>query len=306
MRDSIKLYADVFGKRTQIPIYFSTFPGGEEYVRCQWRNIPKYATAVIVAHISDSISFMRLLMLMDAVQKADSLQLHRVIIPYLPYARQDKMFKSGEALSLNLAVKLLASASTEDTEFWSFDVHNKIATENVFSANLRNFRNIDMSSILHLLYDYPQLFGAVDMVVAPDNGARSRAKSFAAIVGKPLLSLDKRRDKLSGKVDRLTVGTSQIKQLSELKSVLIVDDICDGGATFVKAAELLRLHGVQKVHLFVTHGIFSNGVPIKGIDSIITTNTIASQYQLIDSKVDVLRIPMLTDLDLSPGNRNFE
>jgi ribose-phosphate pyrophosphokinase len=46
------------------------------------------------------------------------------------------------------------------------------------------------------------------------------------------------------------------------KSVLIVDDICDGGRTFIEAAKLLYIEGVNNVYLYVTHGLFTKGIQI--------------------------------------------
>jgi ribose-phosphate pyrophosphokinase len=54
---------------------------------------------------------------------------------------------------------------------------------------------------------------------------------------------------------------------------LIVDDICDGGATFVALARKLREAGAIEVSLFVTHGIFSKGKDLEGIDNIYTTGS---------------------------------
>jgi ribose-phosphate pyrophosphokinase len=60
------------------------------------------------------------------------------------------------------------------------------------------------------------------------------------------------------------------------KHVIIVDDICDGGRTFIELAKVLKSNKVKNITLFVTHGIFSKGVDAlfeNGIDNIITTDT---------------------------------
>ena len=57
------------------------------------------------------------------------------------------------------------------------------------------------------------------------------------------------------------------------RRILIVDDICDGGATFVGLAKELRAAGAKKVYLYVTHGIFSKGLPLEGIDKVFTTDS---------------------------------
>ena len=60
---------------------------------------------------------------------------------------------------------------------------------------------------------------------------------------------------------------------------LIVDDICDGGGTFSGIAQVLRANGAEKIYLCVTHGIFSKGIEINGIDEIFTTDSYASPDQ---------------------------
>lgn len=61
------------------------------------------------------------------------------------------------------------------------------------------------------------------------------------------------------------------------KTVMILDDICDGGRTFIEAVKHLREAGAKRVELYVTHGIFSKGVENlldNGIDHIYTTNSL--------------------------------
>lgn len=57
---------------------------------------------------------------------------------------------------------------------------------------------------------------------------------------------------------------------------LIVDDICDGGGTFVGLAKELRAAGATRVYLYVTHGIFSKRLPLEGIDHVYTTDSFLS------------------------------
>jgi ribose-phosphate pyrophosphokinase len=60
------------------------------------------------------------------------------------------------------------------------------------------------------------------------------------------------------------------------KDVLIVDDICSGGRTFIEISKILSQRNVGKIYLYVTHGIFDIGIiPIldSGICKIITTNS---------------------------------
>ena len=85
----------------------------------------------------------------------------------------------------------------------------------------------------------------------------------------PLVRAIKKRDVATG----YTVFDSiiDIKYIEELvgSSVIIIDDICDGGATFSNLAQNLKeQYGVSKVDLLVTHGIFKNGRNIPYVDDV--------------------------------------
>jgi ribose-phosphate pyrophosphokinase len=57
------------------------------------------------------------------------------------------------------------------------------------------------------------------------------------------------------------------------RDFLIVDDICDGGRTFIELAKVLRPLTSGQVKLYVTHGIFSAGFEaLAGLDRIFVAN----------------------------------
>ena len=93
--------------------------------------------------------------------------------------------------------------------------------------------------------------------------------------------MDKERDPNTGNIVGMRMDTCFISKDSEgsLK-YLIIDDICDGGATFTNIAKLIKeQHEKAHVTLFVTHGIFSKTkqhLLDNGIDEILTTNTLLS------------------------------
>ncbi|MEI8631794.1 phosphoribosyltransferase family protein [Vibrio sp. PP-XX7] len=78
------------------------------------------------------------------------------------------------------------------------------------------------------------------------------------------------------------------------KKVLIADDICDGGRTFVELAKVLKSEGATEISLFVTHGIFSKGFEVFAglIDVIYTTDSFksASEYIKINNNTIQLHI----------------
>ena len=75
------------------------------------------------------------------------------------------------------------------------------------------------------------------------------------------------------------------------KDCVIVDDICDGGRTFIELAKVLKERGAGKIGLFVTHGIFSQGVGVlfdNGIDFIYTTDSFDQSDKINEPRVQVI------------------
>lgn len=114
-------------------------------------------------------------------------------------------------------------------------------------------------------------------IVFPDKGCRERFSSmeFMKRFNSSLVNLNKTRDLSTGKITGLEIDSGDIKD-----TCIIVDDLCDGGATFVAAAKLLREAGAKKIGLCVFHGIFSKGTSLEGIDLISCTNSFYQKQPL--------------------------
>lgn len=172
--------------------------------------------------------------LLDKTSKDTILEL-----PYLPYARQDKEVGNLTTFALIPFAKLLNSLNFSKVKV--FDPHNV-----ELSGDLINNLEVEMpchGCVLDQLHAEP---------VYPDKGAAKRycAESSAIIC-------DKIREPLTGAITGLSV-TGDVKPIS----YLIIDDICDGGRTFIEVAKALYERGAAEVHLYVSHGIFSKGLDV--------------------------------------------
>lgn len=113
-------------------------------------------------------------------------------------------------------------------------------------------------------------------VVAPDAGAAKKAFAVASYYRLPLLTAAKVRDVKTGAIIRTELlGAATVAG----RAALIVDDICDGGRTFIELAKVLRAAGADRVFLYVTHGIFSQGLGVFAglIDGVFTTDSFLSR-----------------------------
>lgn len=166
-----------------------------------------------------------------------------LVMPYLPYARQDKHVANDVTFALRTFATMLNSLRFNRVRV--IDAHSHWA-----SYLIEGFEDDFKVSYVTKAYDS---CGA-NMVVFPDAGAKERYGAYN--IG-PSVYAEKKRDQSTGEITGLTIyGKFKGKKL------MIVDDLCDGGRTFIEIAKLLILGGAKKVHLYVTHGIFSKGLDV--------------------------------------------
>ena len=239
-----------------VPLRCLRFAGGEVQVRIEAPPGP-VNEVTIRADLIDSDSFMGLLVLTDAVRRHYGDPAIDLICPYLPYARQDRVAYPGEALSAAVACRLLNAQGYRSVEVW--DAHSDVSLallDRVLHRPASDFAG--------------PIVTERDVVVAPDLGAVKRATACAALVGAPIVHAEKTRSTDTGAITGSAVQSDSIGD----RDFLIVDDICDGGRTFIELARVLRPLTGGQVKLYVTHGIFSAGFDAlrAGIDRIFVAN----------------------------------
>jgi ribose-phosphate pyrophosphokinase len=177
----------------------------------------------------------------------------RLYFPYLPYARQDKVIDNEQTFALTPFLRLIGSLGF--TEVVAFDPHNAAAVV----AQLPNFVALPATPAIQVAIDTLR----PDLICYPDQGARDR---YSRLIDFPSVYATKVREQRSGRIESVTLSGA-----CDGKNVLMVDDICDGGMTFIKLAE--ALHGAHAIHLYVSHGLFSKGLEVlrrAGIQRIFT------------------------------------
>ena len=179
-------------------------------------------------------------------------------LPYLPYARADRMFGPGQNFGLRAFFENVLKPLGLRFELNAIicnDIHNYGETKLLSSEFLPRVDLVNISQLEGLKYVY---YGdSPDYVVAPDKGAKEKAQTIADYFNVPLVVAEKTRDITTGSITKMYCHIPY--RLSEAPGLraLVVDDICDGGGTFLGLAELLP--ETHKKTLFVTHGIFSKG-----------------------------------------------
>lgn len=248
----------------------STFPGGEVHVRIKDSLTPDEAKDFTIrAIITGSEDIMRLMMTTDAIRRKFNPSHITLILPYVPYARQDRICNEGEAFSLEVFALLINDQNYDAVVCW--DAHSKVT-----SMLIEGLKSLSFADL------FPQLaLPSNTIIVAPDAGAFDRASNYASKHGfSRVFTASKVRNLATTEI----IGT-EVRgdgKSCEGWNFLIVDDICDGGKTFIELAKVLRKMSKGRVELAVTHGIFSKGLSVlrEHIDHVYTKNSFISEVEL--------------------------
>lgn len=269
-----------------------TFSDGAEQIRlneCIIRR-PFISGVSVQARLDSSQAVMTLALLKNAIREwfihddVVRMPLVDLTIRYLPYARQDRVCYPGEANGSRVFAEMVNAMGFASITV--IDPHSQAAV-----ANLAYPRFITQTDIFTQHEAVIGNFIREDFVVCgPDKGSTLKAQYVSANFNgtMDIIQGDKIRSPDTGEL----TGFSYEGDV-EGKTVLIVDDICDGGGTFLGLAAELHKGGADRVGLYITHGIFSKGLaPLLsgGIDFIITTNTLDQPVAERSSKVLILKV----------------
>jgi ribose-phosphate pyrophosphokinase len=262
----------------QVDLNFHTFSGGEEHV-----SMETFYSSEIVhidARLDSSRELIRLLLVTDSLRRMGNKRID-LFIPYIPYARQDRVCQPGDAFSLKVFTDIINSQNYEAV--YVADAHSMVAT-----ALLNNVVEFTQDYYALDLVDFHAPGqGPYDYIIAPDAGASKKAVSFSKYLNTfnwdtSVVQALKVRDKMGD-----IVNTQVLFDDFKGASCLIVDDIIDGGRTFTELALALKEKNAGKIGLYVTHGIFSKGVDVifdHNIDEIYTTDS----FEQVDPRVNVI------------------
>jgi ribose-phosphate pyrophosphokinase len=194
----------------------------------------------------------------------------QIVMPFLPYGRQDKDVSNDATFGQHTLLFILRQFFDS---VCTFDPHSVELLQQYFGKE-----EDGGIKIIHPVIDIQRAIDGcgADMLCFPDKGAAARyGKDFNL----PCVILDKVREQSTGKILGMSIDNAGIVPSST--NILIVDDICDGGRTFREASILLYKCGAKNVHLYISHGIFSQGTEVLHNDGIVDIYT---QYGLKSRK----------------------
>lgn len=231
-----------FGKSIEFDNFI--FNGGEPHIKIL-EKLTNENELTITTRIQSFNDVGLLLIATDALRRMEVENLH-LVIPYFPAARQDRVMVAGESLSVKIYADIINAQNYRSVTI--LDAHSEVTP-----ALLNQVRNISnhqfVTTCLQNEKDY--------ILISSDGGALKKVYKLAQFLnGVPVVECSKMRDVKTGKLSGFKVYEDDL----EGKTCVIVDDICDGGGTFLGLGEELKKKNCGKLILVVTHGIFSRGL----------------------------------------------
>jgi len=250
---------------------FTTFSDGSE--TC---TLPENISGDLMVRVNiEDVNrdLIRIGLVKDALGRLPEIGKVRLALPYMPQARADKKFGVGMPLPLKIFADILNSFKFDSVVVE--DPHSDVT-----SALINNVKVLSQYEVFigHHLSDIADDFMRTDYVlVSPDIGASKKVFDVAKALDKDtFVQALKIRDVLTGNIVKCEVQCEDLKG----RNVLIIDDISDGGASFLHLARLLKeKHNAGLVMLYVTHGIFAKGLePFKGVIDVIEVHNIIGDF----------------------------
>lgn len=222
----------------------------------------------------------------------------RLILPYIPFARQDRWTTPADAFPLKTFARILNSYNLK--EVVTVDAHSDVSTALI--DNITNYDNYYVLNSALLLtgyeFDHTQKKNKI-WIVAPDVGASKKifklvekynAENDNRIDLNRIVVASKDRDPATGRLSNANVPIQDFGG----EPVIVVDDLCDGGGTFLNLAKVLKTRNTGPLTLAVTHGLFTKGIEIilDDFEKIVTTNSVFtySSPKYTNKCVDKVRV----------------
>jgi len=224
-------------------------------------------------------NFMELLLLIDAFRRASAASI-TAVVPYFPYARQERMARGREAISAKVAASALEMLGASRVMY--FDVH---------SAAIQGFFDIpvDPLSAFPTFAEYFKRHGLEDVVVvSPDTGRAKLASRVSSIMDVPLVLMHKRRGSCGSASVTHVVG--DIKGCTPI----VIDDVIAGGSVLDSFPVLLEAGARPEIYVAITHPVLV-GDSLRKLDApyikkLAVSNTIYLPPEKRHPKIEIVSI----------------
>jgi len=271
-------------KAESVAVVTRTFTDGESYIRLDGEFNGENAVIVQSTGPPQDTNLM-VLSLMASAAKRNGAAKTIAVVPYLAYARQDKVFLKGETISIETVARMLGAIGVD--ELLTVNVHEKAAlTRLPFPAR-------SVSAIPLLAEHFVQRGFGRAFALAPDKGAMYIADEAKAVLGGESDHLDKLRDRYTGQV------RTEKKSLNvEGETCIVFDDVITAGDTIANAARILKDNGAKRIFAACVHPLLVGDAEKRildaGVEEIVGTDSVSS-------RVSKVTLAPLISRELSPN-----
>jgi len=252
---------------------FWTFPGGERSVKLTPHGTTPGRPIGMRMEFQSSHDLVDMILATNALRHMYGTRAAiELTVPYFPFGRQDRVMTAGESFGLQAAVDMIRMCGFDRVITW--DIHSDVAGA-MFPAGV--FHNVSQADLwadpIRALASPAQR----SVIISPDAGALKKIYKVAQAAGVDVIEANKVRDVATGDIVSTQIDGTQ---LHSVHNAIVVDDICDGGRTFIELARAIRARDGFRGQLIlcVTHGIFSKGLDVlggpHGFDAVYTANNI--------------------------------
>ena len=255
---------------SDIKFKISHFPDGQQTVELY--NYVHFKNEDIVLINSNFNSFLDLEVIICATQALKEIGFTRIrlFVPYFLGSRSDRKFRVGSVNYLKQVICPIINSQNYE-KVCTFDPHS-----DVIEACINNFKKINNIAFVGWALNFiinNDIKKDDILIVAPDAGSIKKIYEVCyELFLKNMIVASKIRDIISGDI----LKTEIPKIDNNIKRIVIIDDICDGGRTFVNLAKEIKKQTDKPIYLIVSHGIFSAGFGklLSVIDEIYTTDSV--------------------------------
>lgn len=258
--------------KSDIPFKISRFPDGQQdiVITNPFKAVLN-SPSILINSRMNSFKDLELIICTNKALRNIGVTDIQLYIPYFLGARSDRKFVEGGNNYLKDIICPIVNAQNFSRVI-VVDPHS-----DVLEACLNNYAKINNFGLVDFTFEQIQKDKSQIVLVSPDAGAYKKIFDVAKQFGvENIITATKVRDLATG-----NIVSTEVPDLSEHihKDFFIIDDICDGGRTFIELAKAIRQYPISpssKIYLIVTHGIFSAGFDelSKHIDGVFTTNSI--------------------------------
>jgi len=227
-------------------------------------------------------NIMELLILIDALKRASARRI-TAVMPYYGYARQERKARARDPITAKLMANLITTAGAD-----------RVVTMDLHAPAIQGFFDIPVDHLpgVPILAEYFKEKNLADLVVvSPDLGGVTRARSLAERIGATIAIIDKRRPEPNVSEIMHVIGEL------EGKTAIMIDDIIDTAGTITQGAQALTDRGAREVYACCTHPVLS-GPAIERLENsvikeVVVTNTIPLDREKSLPKMKVLSVAPL-------------